>query len=638
MIRLPQVSAFTLLLLLSTLACSAPGGAGLPATPEASAADVEEGLQPALQVEGRDVESYGVAERMEALGVPAVSVAVIHDGRVAWARAWGLADVESGRAATTETLFQAASMSKPMAALAALVMAEAGEVSLDADVNAALSSWEVPENGFTAERPVTLRGLLSHTAGVTVHGFPGYAPGTAVPTPVQVLDGAAPTNTAPIRVDTVPGALWRYSGGGYTIAQQLLEDVAGTPYAALLWERVLEPLGMSRSTSEQPLPARFRDQAATAYRGDGSPAEGLYHTYPEMAAAGLWTTPSDYARYALGIQRALRGEDGAIVSRETAEDMLTEIMGGYGIGVGVTGAGDSIRFSHGGANAGFRSTFHGYPRLGGGIVVMTNSDNGGMLAQEIVLAAARVYGWPGLEPRKVTPYAVAPSDLDAYVGTYRVADVRLDVTRAGDRLLIVQDGGEAMELVPTEVDTFVHMGAGFTLEFERDEAGGVAAIRVGGTRAERVAAADAGAALSLEGEGLRVFLEGSGSARPVPFGTSRDRTMRILTRVQDQGPVEEGENPDCGVHYASWGNGLVVVFARDEFAGWSVARGSTLTTAAGVGLGSTRAELESAYAAQVEPSSLGIEFSAGGLAGALESGSADAPIIALWAGVACLGR
>src|SRR5690606_33913473 len=267
------------------------------------------------------------------------------------------------------TLFQAASMSKPLAALLALVLADEGVVSIDADVNESLRSWKVPANEFTAKQPVTLRGLLSHTAGVTVHGFPGYAPGTEIPTPVQVLEAEPPTNTAPIRGDTETRTLWRYYGCGYTIAQQMLEDVTGVPYATLLHER-----------------------AATAYRSNGSAVRGRFHTYPEMAAAGLWTTPSDYARFALAIQRSLRGEAGTILKRETAEDMLTHIMGSYGIGVAVAGAGDSLRFSHGGANAGYRSNFVAFARSGAGIVVMTNSDNGAPLAQEIILAAARVYG------------------------------------------------------------------------------------------------------------------------------------------------------------------------------------------------------------------------------------------------------
>lgn len=473
------------LLILAVLAVAAPVGAQVPATADARAAAVEQRLIRLIQVAGRDVEPAGIAERMAVLGVPAVSVAVIHDGRIDWARAWGLADVESGRAATAETLFQAASMSKPIAALAVLRLVDAGEASLDADVNDVLREWQVPGNGFTSARPVTLRGLLSHTAGTTVHGFPGYAPGAPVPTTVEVLDGTGPANTAAVRVDTVPGSMWRYSGGGYTIAQQWLVERTGRPYAELLRVRVLEPLGMRETTSEQPLPQALRERAATAYRSDGSPVNGHYHTYPEMAAAGLWTTPSDYARYVLGIQRALRGEPGAILSRAMADTMLSHVMGDYGLGVGVAGTGDSLRFSHGGANAGFRCYFVGYAARGEGIVVMTNSDQGGIVAQEIVLAAARVYGWPGIEPRVITPIALDSAALDAYVGVYQVPAARLTVSRQGDRLMLAEDDDAPLELIPTAADAFVYMGGGFTVRFERNAAGEVVALLAMNSRVPR---------------------------------------------------------------------------------------------------------------------------------------------------------
>lgn len=477
---------FVTLALAALAAGVTPVHAQLPATSAARADAVERGLVRAIQVAGRAVETNTVRERMDALGVPAVSVAVIHDGRIDWARAWGLADVESEREATPSTLFQAASMSKPLAALAALTLVDAGEASLDDDVNGALNSWKVPANGFTTATPVTLRRLLSNTAGMTVHGFPGYAPGVQVPTVVQVLDGTGPANTAAVRVDTLPGSIWRYSGGGFTIAQLLLTELTGRPYPALLRDRVLDPLGMRETTSEQPLPPDLHAHAATGYRASGSPVGGRFHTYPEMAAAGLWTTPSDYARYVLGIQRALRGESGAILSQAMAATMVTPVMNSYALGLAVSGTGDTLRFSHGGANAGFRSTFAGYVNAGAGIVVMTNSDNGGPLAQEILLATARVYGWPGLEAAVVTPIALTPDALEQYVGVYQVPQARLAVSRDGDRLMLSQDGAEPFELVPTATDTFMYLGAGITLRFERNEAGAVAAIRAGNSRLPRV--------------------------------------------------------------------------------------------------------------------------------------------------------
>lgn len=481
-----SISRFLCLLLLGAAIPAFPLRAQAPPpTAEARRAAVEHGLQRAIQVVGRPVETSTIRERMGALGVPAVSVAVIHEGAIDWAMAWGEADVESGRAASPGTLFQAASMSKPIAALAALIMVEAGELSLDDDVNRVLREWQVPANHFTAARPVTLRALLSHTAGTTIHGFPGYAAGTPLPSAVQVLNGGPPANTAAVLVDTVPGSRWRYSGGGYTVVQQLLAERAGTSFPELLRKRVLDPLGLHASTFDQPLPDSLHPLAATAYADDGAPVAGRFHGYPELAAAGLWTTPSDYARYVIAIQRALRDEPGAILSRAMVDTMLTHVRGGYGLGVAVTGTGESRRFSHGGANAGFRSSFVGYAERGAGVVVMTNSDNGAPLAQEIVLAVARVYGWPGLQATSITPVPVDSAALDAYAGTYALEGFRIAVTRTADRLMLSQNEGEPLELVPVGTDAFLYLGGGQLIRFERNETAEVVAIRAGNTRVPR---------------------------------------------------------------------------------------------------------------------------------------------------------
>lgn len=270
-------------------------------------ARVEQGLLPTTRVANRSHTAATIEERMAATGVPAVSIAIVNDGRIEWAKAYGFADVEARRPATPSTLFQAASISKPVAALGALRMVEQGRLSLDEDVNAKLRSWRLPENELTARQKVTLRLLLTHSAGTTVHGFPGYAPGVAVPEVVAVLEGQKLANTAPVRVDIAPGNRWRYSGGGTTVMQILMTDVSGMPFPALMHRLVLDPIGMMASTYEQPLPASRAAEAATGYRSATRTVTGRYHTYPEMAAAGLWTTPSDLARLILEVQRSLAG-------------------------------------------------------------------------------------------------------------------------------------------------------------------------------------------------------------------------------------------------------------------------------------------------------------------------------------------
>ena len=460
--------------------------------PDAGTADriarIERGLLPPIRVQGRSYIPATIDERMRALGVPAVSVAVVNDGRIEWAKAYGLADVETGRPATTGTLFQAASISKPVAAIGALRLVEEGQLALDEDVNARLRSWRVPANGLTSRRPVTLRLILTHGAGLTVHGFPGYAAGVALPTVVQLLNGEKPANTGAVQVDIEPGGRWRYSGGGTTVMQLLMTDVTGEPFPALMRRLVLDPVGMTASTYEQPLPASLAIKAATGYRSAGRGVAGRYHTYPEMAAAGLWTTPSDLARLIIEIQRSLAGTSDRVLSRDMTVAMLTRGVGSHGLGPALDGGADSLRFGHGGANEGFRAMFTGFANRGQGAAVMTNSDAGMALIGEILQAIAREYGWPGFAPRFITPIAVALETLRDYAGRYARAGVstELRIAVADGRLGARQGDAPAFEVVPTGPDVFTPLVDAPPFRFERDAGGKVVALAVGGMRLERL--------------------------------------------------------------------------------------------------------------------------------------------------------
>jgi CubicO group peptidase (beta-lactamase class C family) len=268
---------------------------------------IESCLPPPVVVNGEPPACTPLLTRMQQLHVHGVSIAVVHHGVIEWARGYGVA-TPSGAQVTAETLFQAGSISKPVAAMAALHLVQEGKLSLDADVNTILTSWKVPPSDAAPGAVITLRELLTHTGGTTVHGFPGYAAGTPVPTVVQVLNGEKPANTPAIRIEAVPGKRWNYSGGGYTIMQQMMLDVAHEPFPKLLHDTVLAPIGMTHSTYEQPLPVALQAHAAAPYTAKGEPVEGGAHTYPEMAAAGLWTTPSDLSRYIIENQRSLKGE------------------------------------------------------------------------------------------------------------------------------------------------------------------------------------------------------------------------------------------------------------------------------------------------------------------------------------------
>ncbi|MFN2564415.1 MAG: serine hydrolase domain-containing protein [Gemmatimonadaceae bacterium] len=450
-------------------------------------ARIERGLLPSVRVQGRSYTPSTIEERMQALGVPAASVAVINDGQIEWAKAYGLADVESRRPATTATLFQAASISKPVAAMGALRLVQEGRLALDEDINVKLRSWKVPTNELTARRPVTLRLIMTHSAGLTVHGFPGYAADATVPTVVQLLGGEKPANTAPVRVDIEPGSRWRYSGGGTTVMQLLMTDVTGERFPALMRRLVLEPLGMTASTYEQPLPSARAAEAATAYRSGGRAVPGRYHTYPEMAAAGLWTTPTDLARWVIEVQRSFRGTSNRVLSPEMTAAMLTRGVGSHGLGPGLDGAGDSLRFGHGGSNEGFRAMAAGFVTRGQGAVVVTNSDDGMTLVGEIMLAIAKEYGWPGLAPRVIVPIAMSAEQMQEFAGRYTRAGppLELSVALEDGRLIAMQTARRPFELVPTGPNLFTPAVDAPPFRFERNAAGAVATLVVGGTRFQR---------------------------------------------------------------------------------------------------------------------------------------------------------
>jgi CubicO group peptidase (beta-lactamase class C family) len=371
-------------------------------------------------------------------------------------------------------MFQAGSISKPLAAMAALRLVEQGKLSLDADVNTLLTSWKLPNDPVAAGKPVTLRELLTHTAGITVHGFPGYASTAPVPTLVQVLNGEKPANTPAIRSEAVPGAHWKYSGGGYIVIQQTLVDVTREPFPRLLHDTVLDPIGMSHSTYEQPLPQALQRFAATPYHGDGKPIEGGAHTYPEMAAAGLWTTPTDLARYAIEVEESLQGKANRVLSVEMTRRMVTPGMGDWGLGLAIGGAASNPYFTHGGQNAGFCNDLVAYERSGEGAVVMTNSDNGSRIAAEILNSIAAEYGWPDYHTAVRSAVAIDPKVLDRYAGTYTLQPGLTLVVSVEKGKLVAQAPGQGRLPLYAESESKFFLTIGeVEIQFVKDDQGQV---------------------------------------------------------------------------------------------------------------------------------------------------------------------
>jgi CubicO group peptidase (beta-lactamase class C family) len=410
-----------------------------------------------------------VKAEMQRRQIPGLSIAIIEGGKIVKAQGYGVTERGGSTAVTPSTLFQAGSVSKSVAALGALHLVSQGKLALDEDVNQKLLTWKVPDNQFTADKKVTLRGLLSHSAGLTVHGFPGYASDAPVPTVVQVLDGAKPANTGPVRVDFTPGSKWRYSGGGYTVMQQMVTDVTGKPFAAVMHDTVLKPLGMTASSFAQPPAAASARATAAGYYADRKPVAGRWHIYPEMAAAGLWTNPSDLARFAIGIQRSLAGTANPVIPAALTRAMLTDQKDGDGLGVFLKGVGKTLEFSHGGRDEGFDTQMRAFAETGQGVVIMINANDNSMMMQRIVAAIGRQYHWPAsTAPASAAQVKLDDAVLGRYAGRYEIGNnLMITLAPKDGRLVTISDGMPDEEFSPVG-----------PLQFQSDSRDGTWSIRV----------------------------------------------------------------------------------------------------------------------------------------------------------------
>jgi CubicO group peptidase (beta-lactamase class C family) len=403
-----------------------------------------------------------MAEDMVREHIPGASVAVIDQGEIAWAKAYGVIEAGKPEPVTLETRFQAASISKPVASLALLTLVQEGRVALDADIREYLYSWQLPEpEGWCAR--VTCRQLLSHSAGVTVHGFPGYRPDRPIPTLRQVLDGAAPANTPPVQVDTIPGLYFRYSGGGYTILQQLIEDVTGQPFWQAAQERVLEPVGMNHSTYRYPLPADWEPFAAVGHRADGAPLLGRWHIYPESAAAGLWTTPLDLASLVVLLEQTLQGKTERLLRRDLLVEMLSpqarvrgiSLNGSEGLSWFLTGEDGDNYYGHGGSNEGYRAQVIVRKGRGQAGIIMTNADSGDALTDDWMNTIAVEYGWKAFAYLPSEPIDLPTDALAVFAGQYRLEDgTTVGVRETAGGLALEYPGQALLAMRPHSADSF----------------------------------------------------------------------------------------------------------------------------------------------------------------------------------------
>jgi CubicO group peptidase (beta-lactamase class C family) len=363
------------------------------------------------------VSAHNIRERMQFHKVPAVSVAVIHNGKLEWAKAYGYMDERQKKPATEATLFQAASLSKSVNALCVVKLAEQGQLSLDQDIRGYLKSWKFPDNEHSEGKHITLRALLSHTAGLGIHGFRGYASDDKLPSVNAILDGGIPANSEAVKPIRPPGIQMEYSGGGTVVVRKILEDLIDPDYAALVNKTVMKPLGMKRSFFGTE-PGEGEKNTAMAFDAAGNELYGGYFRYPELAPDALWTTATDLSKFILALQGSLKGPSGFLNSK-MAEEMMRPVLDNAGLGVFITEKSGHKYFTHTGANYGYRSYMIGGIDNGEGVVVLTNSENGEALYSEIINSIAKVYGWKGFydpELRKLVP--VTSKIKEDFAGTY----------------------------------------------------------------------------------------------------------------------------------------------------------------------------------------------------------------------------
>lgn len=438
------------LLLLGVVASVACADVSRQDSPEVQAriAAFESGFRPSGDAEGGP---WTIEERMAEYGVAGMSIAVIEGGELEWAKGYGVLQAGGAEPVNTETVFSVGSVSKVGTAAATLRLVDAGRLDLGRDVNELLESWQVPPYDF--DGTVTLRRIMSHTAGLTVHGFADYQPGAELPTTVQILEGSPPAKSPPVFVDIAPGSMFRYSGGGVTVEQLVIEEEMGSDYPSAARELVFDPLGMSRSTYEEPLPESWGN-IAKAHDAEGKPRAlpRGYEAMPETGASGLWTTPSDYAKLVIAFIDSYRGEPGSFLSQDLAREMMTEVEpGAYGLGPALSGEGPTRHFLHGGANDSYRAYMQGNLGTGDGVVIFTNGERGAPLAFEALGSVAAAEGWDpavisGPPAPEIPEESTEGVDLSVYEGTYAFQGVATVTILARDGQLYGSVGGNERRL------------------------------------------------------------------------------------------------------------------------------------------------------------------------------------------------
>jgi len=450
--------------------------------------DVENNLIPFVPV--KDFKGWNIIDRMKYYKVPGVSIAVIKDYKIDWAKGYGLADTSKNIPVTTETMFSAGSISKFLMAVTALKMVENGQIELEKPINNYLTSWKITENDYTKKTPITLRMLLSHSAGTSQSSYFGFTPTQPLPTIVEILSGAKISETRPVVANSEPNKEFRYSGGGSIVAQMALMDVSKKSFSSLTQELLFDKLGMGNSTFEQPVPSKFTKQSSWAY-SSASWFKGMPYVYPQQAAAGLYTTPTDLAKFFIDVQKSYTGK-GKVLSQATTMKMLTPQQnvsdGSYkeqiGIGPFLIQRTDNkdpngVYFEFTGVNAGFLAYGIASITNGNGVIIMLNSgDDVNGLGKEIRRAVAKVYNWTNFLPTEIQPISLSDTELDKFVGRYKMATDEVLYLRKEKNYLVENiNEGNDIYCFPVTKDTIVFTDYNIKAGFKMNDKGEVISLQ-----------------------------------------------------------------------------------------------------------------------------------------------------------------
>jgi len=438
--------------------------------PDFDIAAVERNLVPAVEFEGETWGQLSVQDRMARYGVSAFSVALLYNGEIIWTKAYGVYSNDDKRPISTNTRFQAASLSKPVTALGVMTLVDEGLLKLDSAANDYLKTWKLSENDISGDS-VKIRGLLSHTAGVSVPSYPGYEVDEELPLIDEILDGKSPSKSAPVRVTMAPGS-YEYSGGGYMILQKIVEDQAGESLNTFMDGALFSPLGLSRTTFDfiKPIDGQNDRDIAPGSNWTGEPFENGWRIYPQKAAASLWSTPSDLALVLKSYMAAYKGQKNVMFSAKTARLVAEEIDGSMGLGFGVHGEGSGKHIDHAGWTRGYRSYLVAFPETGDGVVLMANGNNGNRLIQEMTRAIAKELEWPAFQPQKLKREKWTSEQLHALAGDYEMMPARftISIIVEDDHLIISTPRGTSYTAYPVSDTELVTIEDGEHIIISRD--------------------------------------------------------------------------------------------------------------------------------------------------------------------------